>query len=650
MASSPGISDLGTLLAETQDCTVQQRIEIWSAWIRDNPGHPNLGVVERMILQEREALSKDQLIASLRQEAVSKDQVIASLEQEIALRSLISLKTNYPALRDCTISGPHLSKNHPHADINTLDGDFLQAVDSNWLDEDFWRTTFADRSSFRTCSSESEAQCFVVLLLEAVLVGLKLDKYVGIAQNRTLAGCECDVLLVYKPNFLPFAVIEVKKPCNTAEQRNQVWKGIRKAKTTKRTNVVAGQIFDAMTSIRLFGFSRVCGMIATGNQWRLVGTYTEDDPDNLETANKAIQGSMKLETSTGKTVLSVIAQFQSSDSSNRNNTGSPEQPCVEFISEAISSRRNSGGSIAHRVIWASKITPSIEPQDDENQLVKGVEAAGGPIISLISLFVVQSCKLLLEYLGRNSVWQPNPSIRIHPKMPCRLLMAQNLRVFAFSTIRLKKQPKLDSFIQEGTRQLFVIHHLGMGASGNCCLAVTRNGGSCCAIKFYHHNLQEQDQLAGRELDNWNSVYGKVNNFPKCKVWRVAGGPCLIMPYLHPIPAVERQTRLTDGSIKKALQMFAKSGFVHEDVKWRHLGKWNMGTPNEIIVLLDLGLIRKVRDELEGESWCTESFEKLKQSAARPPIAAAESTPSNGTRKRQKTEQQKNGTIINGCHG
>jgi hypothetical protein len=76
----------------------------------------------------------------------------------------------------------------------------------------------------------------------------------------------------------------VKKPCNTNQQRENVWIGKQEG-----SNVVAGQVFDAMSVIQLYGFPRVCGMISTANHWRLVGKLTHDEQKNLANAETMVQ-------------------------------------------------------------------------------------------------------------------------------------------------------------------------------------------------------------------------------------------------------------------------------------------------------------------------------------------------------------------------
>jgi hypothetical protein len=67
------------------------------------------------------------------------------------------------------------------------------------------------------CDSESGVLAFMVPpLLVATIKALRLSDAVGIAMDRSLAGFECNLLRLYKPNKLPFATVEVKKLGSTA--------------------------------------------------------------------------------------------------------------------------------------------------------------------------------------------------------------------------------------------------------------------------------------------------------------------------------------------------------------------------------------------------------------------------------------------------
>jgi hypothetical protein len=62
---------------------------------------------------------------------------------------------------------------------------------------------------------------------------------------------------------------------------------------------------------------------------------------------------------------------------------------------------------------------------------------------------------------------------------------------------------------EKSVEIYLCYHLGSGSCGDCCLAVTKNGSQCCAVKFF---IKPQDadmtghKLAEKELENWGKVY------------------------------------------------------------------------------------------------------------------------------------------------
>jgi len=183
-------------------------------------------------------------------------------------------------------------------------------------------------------------------------------------------------------------------------------------------------------------------------------------------------------------------------------------------------------------------------------------------------------------------------------------------VFSFGTVKLSTL-ELDKFLprEENPLVVYVIHPLGNGDFGDCCLGVGNNGASCCAIKFFHHlSSYSSTKQAEDERMNWNKVYGDIEEIPKCFTWKIAGQEaCLVMPYLQPVPANERLSLLDDGTIRQTLKQFAKSGFTHSDVKWRHFGWFG-----KQLFMSDLSSIEKSSTGGDVSSWleaCLASLEK-----------------------------------------
>jgi hypothetical protein len=637
------------LIDETLNLPVNQVEEKCTQWLQDNPnastsdkaliqGLHSLATRQKQELAKKDQViakkdqviaKKDQVIAKKDQVIAKKDQVIANMKEEseekdkvIEKRSLSSIKHDFPALKDRTLSGPHVPHNHKHAQVHELDidGNFGRSATS-WCNENFWKAASVDYAE--SCDCEASAQRLVVNLLQSMLVGLGLNDFVGLVEHRTLAEMECDILLVYKTNMLPFAVIEVKKPCNSNEQRKSVWFGLPNG-----SNLVAGQVFDNMSAIQLYGFPRVCGMISTWNHWRLVGKFADDEKD-LAKAVTNVRKRLGQGTNSEKRLEEIKRRFISQNETKKRprrgiDNDSPDRPKLEFECD----KKNNGANWIdgqRRDIWASKIVPSFD-FSTEDEVLKEVQESGEPINWLGTLFIVNSCENLLDFLQDGKYSTSSPTSTIRSPRPCRVL-TDNEQVFAFSTINLDKI-NFNKF-NPNLKRLHVIHHLGRGDSGNCCLAVSETGSSCCAVKFFHPSASRPDDIAD-ECGNWNTVYSKLKDFPNCRVVKTGNGWCLVMPYLHPIPKGDRWQYIENGQIETALKQFCESGFLHPEIMWRHIGLWQKNQ----VVLLDLGTLEKQSDKVKQDDWCKKSIEELRQKAGGQKDAKV--TPTAKRTKRRKT--------------
>ena len=116
-----------------------------------------------------------------------------------------------------------------------------------------------------------------------------------------------------------------------------------------------------------------------------------------------------------------------------------------------------------------------------------------------------------------------------------------------------------------------------------------------------------------------------------------------MPYLDPILESERCELLKKNGpapspIEKTLNEFAKSGYIHKEIKWRHFRRW---TSKEKILLIDLGpnsLEKKEKPE-DRESWIKESLAALEEKAPDPQTEASPSTPPTTGLRRSKRKRK-----------
>ena len=96
-----------------------------------------------------------------------------------------------------------------------------------------------------------------------------------------------------------------------------------------------------------------------------------------------------------------------------------------------------------------------------------------------------------------------------------------------------------------------------------------------------------------------------------------------MPFFNAIPRDQRLAVLANGKIKEGLTKFGEAGFVHNEVKWRHLGR--LPRPgeqsaedelNQNIYILDLGAngVEAASASFDVDKWVTSVMTELRESA------------------------------------
>ena len=532
-------NNLFLFTAEYKNAATEERIRRCVAWLQENHGPAWRGSVQLQLESE---------------------QRLETVERRLHELSLASVRTHYPKLLDRTDSAPYWPTNHASAkvvEVPEFIGSCREVITQLTDTNDFWEAGLWAAKQERTinCDSEDRAQNHVVSVVESVLRALKLDNVVEAVTKRTLAGTECDVLLIYKPNRLPFSCIEVKKPGNTPGDRRKVFYG-ENSSSGENENLVAGELYDECRAVGLFGFENedtgVVGMVATGNHWRLASTrrLTNTADDLIRSWEFLAQQSPESGGGEDAEEENVV-------------TISPEQSEPIFVEQD----GDENGGETDRILYTSNVVPALEETDDN------VTQAGVQIVQLVVLYVVQACSTLAKLLEINE--HPSSKICKRRKMPCRVL-TNNESTFSFSTVSVERLQD-QSFPPNGkqTRRIHVIHPIGSGEFGDCCLGVSEGGASVCAIKFFHKSSHRSAEgQAEDERRNWQYVYGQNEEIPACFTWVIAGQEaCLVMPYLRPIASIDRRRLLDENTILKALKQFASTGYIHSDMKWRHFGWW-----------------------------------------------------------------------------
>jgi hypothetical protein len=555
--------------------------------------------------QQDSHATKQELHATQQDSHATKQELHAT-KQELHAMSLDSLRSNYPVLKDRTASGPYIPRNHDKATIDESMEAYWTSIDAlGFVPDNFWRAGLwaTPQAHEISCDSETDAVSHVVAILKSILIGLQLNDVVETVANRTLAGCECDILLVYKPNRLPFSATEVKKPANCLDKRRMIFNGTR-----DDGNLIAGELYDECKAVELFGFNKVIGMVTTGNHWRLTCTKTETEDEF------------------GKGLNTVVKRLRAHVAGHKDEL--EEDATSPSQSEVVYTKEEPRSDTSDRILYTSQVVPTLTT--DDNDIDDGVARSGEDVVKLVTLYVLKACLSLVDMLDLN---RPKSSIVVRKKMPCRLLN-QNAATFAFSTVNLTNL-NLDKFIRTGVNVIHVIHHIASGEFGSCCLGVTSNGAACCAIKFFHGLKGTTPAVqAEAELKNWNLVYKHERSF-KCLTWKAAGSKCLVMPYMRPVNAHNRHDLLDKDTISKALKEFSSTGYTHRDIKWRHFGWWE-----DKLFLCDLGEIAR-SNKAEVKKWLGASIVSLRKSAG---IKQQPRTPSVDGKKGSKSGKGGSGSL------
>ena len=417
-------------------------------------GMPNTRIVALIIViqakserkqveSERKQTGSERKQTELDRKQAELDRNIAELEEELDARSLEWIRKNRFMLVDRTATTPHFSPTHDKAAMKYVPFELNNVNPPPAL----WKAPFTPPQDVgKSVHSEGMVVSEAAKIIEAVLVGLGLGKCVTIATHRIIAGVECDIVLLVGSQLIPFAAIEVKKPGPSNFDDNCIFSPDSQ---DTRAGRVAGQNFDQLNALALMGFSSLCGMITNGNKFMITSTATfplgEQEDWNLN-------GKMR-------DLWNTLSQV------------SPEQKLMEFIERETPPA--GAPTAVKRHLFVSQVVSLPNGED---------------VVKLIATFIRYACNSVAQLvLGKPELKDLSCRVlrlkeRQGPSMRCSFQKMQIPRIELSSCVNF-----------DTTKEIFLICHLGCGANGDCCLAVTPRGEQCCAVKFF----VRQDDCSGK---------------------------------------------------------------------------------------------------------------------------------------------------------
>jgi hypothetical protein len=216
---------------------------------------------------EKEVAALELTLAEKDKTITEQDKTIAEQDKTIAERSLLALKADPFVFVDRTASEPHCaSETHARSKLES------RVVELQELSDEVWDAPYIRPVQKKEVTVDSEAMVVarVVEIIQALIVGLGFKELVHVATNRTVAGVELDIVLLFGSHRIPFAAIEVKKSGMAGYNTDIIFKGEDSSNDT--FGFTTGQHLDQLNAIGLFGFQSVFGMITNGNKWMITST------------------------------------------------------------------------------------------------------------------------------------------------------------------------------------------------------------------------------------------------------------------------------------------------------------------------------------------------------------------------------------------
>ena len=512
----------------------------------------------------------------------------ARLSEMVRERSLLALLKDKRPFRNMTASSPHVQDlKHPIAELVRVTYDYDDDIEIPW------NAPYTQRQT-PIIQSETDIQSAVHAILTSISSKMWKGK-VLIHQNRRVMGTECDHLLTYGPNSIPYSACEIKKKGGEDfvsaifEDGDEVHEKLK--------GKVQGEHFVQLATIRLFGQKKVFGLISDGNHSMITCTseFTKDDlhetatqqyrTNAAPTPNKRPRPSPSLEGD---------EKYISPDNKIEFDDG------AQFSQEADTDET--------RKLYCSHYTDVIKEGGN------GDDADWNRTVKMFTHFLC---------LGFNSV-DPHlftRKIKLNETLPARGMkishegndLVYKSEQFAHTSIRFDKQPNVHRCLlsNNAVNTVKLLKHLGLGVNGDCCLGTTIRGESFCAVKFFadRNNAYEN---AKKEQSAWNTIYDcelpkvLLVKLPPVEANTQTWDACICMPYLVPVDSTaDRQAALDSGMIEDRLKAFAVKNYHHNEAGvWRHWGEFCIGQNEEKYspFLCDLGNLTKRADTTTDDEW------------------------------------------------
>ncbi|ELR15689.1 uncharacterized protein ACA1_378070 [Acanthamoeba castellanii str. Neff] len=402
-------------------------------------------------------------------------------------------------------------------------------------------TTF-DTGLLAQWSTEADVQSRVVqVMADAICLAGLPSGTIRLATELGLTRLRPDIWVLKSASGVPVGVIEVKRPSPAIMDHRRVH----------------GQIFDYMRCVKtLFGVKHVLGIVTTYTKWRF---YWFEESDRYAAADTCTA----IENLGGARKEDGIGRVRYDDEGDEGEDDDEEEEEEVDLNTTFTQSDDDNAPVKEdespRVLHGTKVYDS--------------EQAGPELSALLASVVYKMWK---------SPCTPIPAL----SSSVRVCMNETQWFWARVPATIEDVNDADMPTGRATR-FFLLRDLGGGVDGRAWRACTTSG-TGCVIKFCKKApAEDQRQRLEAEANVWRAAWGVEG----VRVTTLAGEPALIMPYARAVKG-QPLSHKAKQQVRAAIAEMASSGYCHEDLSWRHVGRLGLRRQRRVI-FFDLASVSRV---------------------------------------------------------
>lgn len=429
------------------------------------------------------------------------------------------------------------------------------------IDGSFWN--YRPRFQFAGAVIDSEAGLNAHLnqIMLDIIGALGFGSHLHAMLDVPIMDTAPDVMIRTQANKIVIGSLEGKKPPK-GPKRNEELEKIFGSETN-----VAGEAFEQLCLCKIQLRTDTIGLVSTLTGFQLVSTK-----------DLSQEGTLKLD----KSVFESKQRDTNEQSPEKLKLFSHDNECRSYQQKkraktvTVTKREPRNGKYKN-----GKVSVTINKYDLTERkyfasevLSFGRETNNVKVFKLLATFIVLCVKSLEESLRQ----------KVDYSKACNLLVQivdPENENFNYKQVNLEYGIQFDDTPLKEDNNFYVIHQLGYGDSGACCLACTEHSAPC-VLKFFRRsekfskgNVDEVKAEADAEATNWNTIYGSDYSFDFVKVLQIWQRSILVMPFLRVPRDKDEREALVKGKKKsllyEALLHFSRKGYIHNDLWWRHIG-------------------------------------------------------------------------------